>query len=140
MKEEIRTHPQGQPPIPLRQLWFGVGAGPIIWAIHLVVVYAMVGLHCQWGWFSFTTLGFPGLQLLLVVVTLIAAAGVLWGALLARRNWHEIEQANDRGNGVRERVDERNYFMSYSGFLLSILFLIAIVAAVIPVFVLPPCG
>lgn len=122
--------------VPPRQLWFGVAAGPIVWAIHLVLVYALVSLACNWRFFSFTMLGVPGIVVILTAVTLVMGAIVLYAGLLSRRNWRLIQE-EERLHGRRE---ERHYFLAYSGLLLSALFLLAMLVALIPAFVLGPCA
>lgn len=123
--------------VPPRQLWFGVAAGPIVWAIHLVVAYALVSLACNWNFFSFTMLGVPGIVAVLTLVTLAMGAIVLYAGLLAWRNWRLIEREAERVHGRRE---ERHYFLAYSGVLLSALFLLAILLSLTPAFTLGPCA
>lgn len=122
--------------IPPRQLWFGVAVGPIVWAIHLVVVYALVSLACNWRFFSFNMLGIPGIIFILTVVTLVMGAVVLYGGLLSWRNRRLIEEEAQ----ILGRREERHYFLAYSGVLLSALFFLAILVALIPAFVLGPCA
>lgn len=121
--------------IPPRQLWFSVAVGPIVWAIHLVVVYAMVSLACNWRFFSFTVLGVSGIIFILTVVTLVMGAIVLYGGLLAWRNRRFIEEEAQ----LHGRREERHYFLAYSGVLLSALFFLVILVSLIPAFVLGPC-
>ncbi|MFW6098260.1 MAG: hypothetical protein ACOC9Z_09285 [Chloroflexota bacterium] len=122
--------------VPPRQLWFGVAAGPILWAIQLVVVYALVSLACNWRFFSFTLLGVPGIVVILTTVTLVLSAIVLYAGLLSWHNWRVIQE-EEHAHGRRE---ERHYFLAYSGVLLSALFLLVMLVSLIPAFVLGPCA
>ncbi|HSM54539.1 MAG TPA: hypothetical protein VK879_00155 [Candidatus Sulfomarinibacteraceae bacterium] len=119
-----------------RQLWFGVAAGPIVWAIYLGVSYTLVALHCQWGFFSFRALGGPGLLLILTAVALVAAAPVLYGAYAAYGNWRAFESKET----LQGRVEERQHFLALSGVLLSSLFFLVILVTWIPIFVMGPCA
>ena len=119
-----------------RELWFGVAAGPILWAVHLVLSYGLVSLACTWGFFNFTVSGIAGIVVVLTALTIVFAVVVLYAGILARRNHSEIEE---RGT-LRGRVEERHHFLATSGMLLSGLFFVVIVVSLIPAFVLGPCS
>jgi len=119
-----------------RELWFGVAAGPILWAVHLVLSYGLVSLACSRGFFNFTASGVAGIVVVLTALTLVFAAVVLYAGILARRNRREFDE---RGT-LRGRVEERHHFLATSGMLLSALFFPAIVVSLIPAFVLGPCA
>lgn len=123
-----------------RELWFGVAAGPILWAIHLVVSYGLVSLHCNWAFFSFTMLGAPGIVAILALFTFAVLAVVVYAGIRARRNWNVMRQQEMAAASGEARTEERHEFLSISGALLSALFAAAILIALIPALVLGPCA
>jgi len=105
-------------------LWAGVLLPPFAWTVHLGIAYALSGGLCEsramWPFY------------LLSAVTLgIAAAGGWIAHSIRRGTADEPEEApNSRARGR---------FMALSGVLLSVIFMLAILAQTIPMFVLEPC-
>lgn len=109
----------------LLALWFGLLAGPAAWFLHLNISYSLVRLVCSSGqsWLlHFTTLA----------TVLLAAAGiwVAWGS------WKRVGQPGvTKGAGTLGR----SRFLALSGIGLSGFFLLIILLAWIPDFLLHPC-
>lgn len=115
------------------QLWFSLLSGFVVWVIHLMIVYSLTSLACEWGWFPFTVVGLAGLKIVQIVVTVIAAMVIGLGGYYALRNRErlgdsEIPEAN------------RHHFMVYLGLALSMLFFALVAISIIPILVLPACG
>ena len=109
---------------PLR-LWAGILAGPIAWALDLLVCYAIVKWTCLTGrhWlFDASTIG--GLAIVAV------GAALAWSAL------QETAQAEPTDGGMPL---QRAKFMAILGLTASALFGLTIAAAWIPRFVLDAC-
>ena len=84
-----RTVPTDNPPpsgIKSWQLWFSLGAGIIVWVIHLMIVYPLTSLSCEWGWFPSAVGGLSGLQVVQIIVTVIAAIITIVAGFLAFQN------------------------------------------------------
>lgn len=126
-------------PIGPGRLWFGVGAPPVIWALHLVIVYAIQSVSCHWGFLQFTILGINALRFVLLVITLLAAIGVLAGGLVAYRSYQEIDGSRDMEDETGW-LEGRFMFMAQSGVLLAGLFLFALVLTIFPIIFLQPCS
>ncbi len=131
-----RTLPQDDhapPGVKRWQLWFSLGAGVALWGLHLMIVYPITSLTCEWGWFPFSVGVLSGLQFVQIVVTVIAAAATLLAGYFALQNLQRL------GNGEVPDAN-RHRFMAYLGITLNILFFMLIVVTLIPIALLPPCG
>jgi hypothetical protein len=113
------------------QLWFSLLGGIVVWSLHLMIVYPLTSLNCEWGWFETNTGGLSGLQGIQIVVTVIAAVITGIGGLFAWRNRQQLSQVSD---------NHRHRFMANMGFGLNILFTSLIVVSLVPILTLPPCG
>lgn len=116
-------------------LWFGVATGPIAWALHLVLVYAVQTLSCQWGFLQFNVLGLHALRLTLLLLTGLILAIVIWSSFVAYGFWRQFGN-----NGVDRPEGDRFRFMAFSGLLLNIFFAVAIVLSMVPVLTLSICA
>jgi len=119
-----------------RQTGFSLAAGPVIWALHMAIVYPVTSLTCEWGWFPAEILGMPGLRFFQLAVTAVAAAIVGVAGLLALREWRALrEPASDQ-----EPDAALSPFMAMLGVLSNALFLLAILVAIVPILTLAPCA
>jgi hypothetical protein len=118
------------------QVWYGVAAGPVIWAMHLVAVYALQTLACEWGWLLDRVWGMPALRLALIIVTVIAVVAILFGGFLAFANWRLLR---DEAGDTRPEKD-RLAFMAYSGVGLSLLFATTTALKSVPILVIGICA
>jgi len=115
------------------QLWFSLATSTISWIVHLMVVYSLTSLSCEWGWFPFEVGELAGLQVIQLFVTLIATAITLFAGFLAYRNHRRIA-ANEVINA------DRHHFMAYLGIALSTFYTALIVISLIPILSLSPCA
>lgn len=129
------TRENAAPPVRDRTLWFGVGAGVIVWGIHFFTTYVLVDQVCRRNWFNFTVLGMPGLHFVLLLLTLIAIAIVATAGVLSYRHWRRLRGDDDSFAPESERYR----FMTFSGMMLSTLFAALIVVTFIPSFFVATC-
>jgi hypothetical protein len=106
-------------------LWTGLLAAPFAFLLHLQVNYVLVQKLCE-----------GGRMLILHLVTIAFLLIASGGAFIAWRNWQAAGRA---WPGEEGSVAERSRFMAAVGFLMSILFILAIIAQWIPEFMFPPC-
>jgi hypothetical protein len=106
-------------------LWFAILAGPVAWAAHLTIEYFLVTVHCQLNGGS-TSLYMDAVTAATVV---LCVAGGLVGLLI----WRQL--SGEHGSQV-----DRARFMAGAGVLLSLLFLVGIVLATVPVHALEACN
>src|SRR5690606_9900923 len=106
------------------RLWAGVLLAPVAWAVHLCVIYAMSSFVCTPPvlWPFYLSSG---------VALLVALAGgwTAWGV------WKRTEDEPEEAPTSRAR----GRFMTLGGLLMTGLFVIAILAQTIPMFLLEPC-
>lgn len=115
--EKRILHPRGQ-----AVQWTGLLAGPTAWALHMQANYSLVAWACKNG-------GEIVIHLVTVAALLITAVG----AFAAWRAWQQ---------GRAEEADgevSRTHFMGALGLLVSLMFLLVIIAQAIPSFVFHPC-
>lgn len=115
------------------QLWFSLVTGIVVWVVHLMIVYPLTSLTCEWGWFQYTAGSLTGLQIVQIIVTLVAGGITLIAAVLAFRNRQRL--INNESLEVN-----RHRFMAALGLALNIMFTALIVIALIPILSLPQCG
>lgn len=120
-----------------RALWGSLATGVVSWSLHLLISYALVSLACERGLLVRATIGaVPLIYWVVIGLTVIAAAAVLYAGIVAYRNWRRLQQthlANEEAPGGRFR------FMAWMGVLLNGIFLLAIVVSIFPTLFLPLC-
>ena len=120
------------------QLWLVVASGPVIWAIHLVVSYALVTLSCMWGFLQFLIIGMAAARFILVVFTVAVTLIMLYAGYLAFSNWRKLPASNGDGLGAPEQ--DRYRFMIFSAIALNGLFAIITLLSGMPGLFLPLCA
>ena len=119
-----------------RQLGASLAAGPLIWALHMSVVYPITSLTCAWGWFPDPILGLPGLRFVQLAVTAIAGGIVLVAGLTAFRHWRDL-----RGTVPADEPEaELRPFGAFLGVASNAVFLALIIVAVVPILAINPCA
>jgi hypothetical protein len=126
-----------QVPVSNKQLWFGVGAAAVAWALHFVIVYGFQSTACHWGFLQFDILGINALRLALLGLTFLAGVIVFLGGLTSYRNNQRLREAGAAEAGEPEG---RFLFMTQVGVLLSALFLLSIVFSLFPILLLEQCA
>lgn len=116
-------------------LAFAVYAAPAAWAVQLVVNYALSAHACYpinvplvtpvWGPLWFILIGVD-------MAAIIVAGGAFFIALAQRRRWADASPTH-----VGER---RNRFLAWWAVLISGLFSIAVIFAIVMLFILPVCN
>jgi hypothetical protein len=114
-------------------------AGPIIWSVHFLLVYLVTEAGCSGDG--------PGLRLfdppVPKAVTLAATAAAAATALGCATWWYRRWQASEHGPVADEAADladhDRGGTLAFTGFLLSLLSVVAILFVGLPALVLPSC-
>lgn len=106
----------------------------ILWAVHFVAVYSLVGVGCEEGWQRTPVLGTNGLTLLLVSITLPALSLIAW---IGWVGWQSHRQAS-RGGGSEDRGRWR--FLGLITLALAVLAFISTIMTAVPIMMLPPCN
>ncbi|MEQ8673825.1 MAG: hypothetical protein RLP44_18460 [Aggregatilineales bacterium] len=111
------------------QLWFSLFAGTFVWVLHLLTVYPLTSLTCEWDWFPSEIAGLHGLRFIQILITLVALAIVLQAGYFAFNIQRHLTPQNSR-----------HLFMARLGLALNIIFAGLIAFAVVPILALPVCG
>ncbi len=106
---------------------FGFFAGPVFWALQLLIGYALTPVACQ-----------AGTNLAIYIVSAVTGIIILAAGWLAYRNWREYS------HGHRELVDSKaqissSEFVALSGALLSTLFFLLVLYTGVSMIFLNPC-
>lgn len=113
--------------------WFrtltGAVSGFIVWALHFVAVYALVGVGCERAWDGWPIAGSNALTVLLVAVTLPALGAIAW---IGIGGW--------RSAGRRPRdIDGPWRFTGWLTAAAAVLAFTATLMTALPILMLPPC-
>lgn len=123
-------------------IWVQLLAGPVIWSVHFLISYMLVEAICRVAGPDFRLLGFPGLNLIVVVLTVLAVAVIVFFIFKSYRSWRDI----DRNRRLKEELQEDSRwsegpeeFLYFSGLLLSGLFAASTLMVGIPALFLQSC-
>ena len=130
MEHTVPHDHQPPPDVKSWQLWFSLAAGTVVWLIHLMIVYPLTSLTCEWGWFPSTVNGLTGLQVVQIIITIIAAIIIAVAGVFAFQNQRRL----------RTQEINRHYFMAQLGLALNILFFALVVVSLVPILSLPVCS
>lgn len=127
-----------------RRLILAALAGPVIWAVHFLLVYLLAELACRTGVLSGSLLGMTLLAWVTLTATLLALVVVGWVGVAAFRDWqHRRGGAETRRS---RRLDQASRiggspdgFLVLAGWVLGLLFGAMIVLTAVPILVLAPC-
>ncbi|HYJ47761.1 MAG TPA: hypothetical protein VEV81_14185 [Pyrinomonadaceae bacterium] len=120
-----RAEDEFSQPIGKLWLWLGLLTAPLVFLLHLEVNYALATQLCQ----STHKIAMP---LVTLAAVLVSAAG---GAL-AWRNWQETGR---KLPGEASGIIEPGRLLSAVGVFISLLFILILVAQLIPQFIFDPC-
>jgi hypothetical protein len=136
---EVEMEENRDPPVDSKRLWFALGAGPILWALHLLASYVLASLPCITPIFNFTALGLPGIRFVLIVFTLVMALLVFTAGFMGYGIWQSLRRQAGEREEDRRPGETRLHFMAFSGTLLSVLFGAAILLTTGPILELHVC-
>jgi hypothetical protein len=122
-------------PASFRAAWLLLLAGPVIWAVHFMAVYLVAEAVCSAGDSTAEVLGLPWLSFVTIAVTVAAAVATLVLAVVAWRHWRL--RTDDPSGWIAG--DERNAGLALGGFLLGLMFTVAILFVGLPAAFLEPC-
>lgn len=107
---------------------FGFLGGAISWLLHLAIAYGLTEIDCRSQRLAFEFLGLPGLHVLGLILTLLAAltaAAATFAAATShprRLGWSRLDPRETHESEGRSR------FMAFTGTGLSALFTLAILS------------
>lgn len=117
-------------------------AGPMVWAVHLLVVYITAAIACAHGFFHDELLGIRTVPLIGGGATLIAVALIADALFISARRWRGRPFDGERvplPPHDSNDVASRRRFMAYAGVLLSGIALIGTVWQSLPIIFFASC-
>jgi hypothetical protein len=117
-----------------RLLWFAFLGAPVVWAMNLLLGYAIQATACD-AWNN------PAVaRLLPALCSLLAAAVAVIAVVLAHRMWRGTGVGEENPEAEVSAAEGRTWFMSYGGLLTSLLFLLAIILTGVAELTVSPCS
>ena len=136
----MSTHDEDHVPLPADQghglaVWLLFLAGPTLWFTHFILVYVLAEVLCKplAGVDGVTSL--PLISVLTIVATIVFAVATAAGAWLAFRRWREWQDSPRD----EEQSAMQGETLVFTGFLLGLLFTVAVLMTGAPALVLRPC-
>ncbi len=120
-------------PKEIESLWT-LFTGPTVWALHFLVCYITISVHCAKA--DGAASSFHSVRLILGVVTGVALAGIVLAAYLAWRQWGF--GSGDPPHDEASRKD-RLLFQGFATLLLSGLSFIAVLFVAMPLLFMGAC-
>jgi hypothetical protein len=117
-------------------LWLGAASGTVIWALQLIISYALAALNCAWALFRFTILGLEGVRFILAGITLLATIGLVAGLVFNIRTWRSIQHIE---KPEQHDPTQRFRFMLYIGAILNSIYLMGMVWSFVVIFLYDLC-
>lgn len=123
--------------------WPTVLVGPVIWISHFMLVYLVAEAFCEVGASGPRMLGLPVVSVVTVAATLIAVAVI---GVAAVRAWLRLgpegpdgdEPPVEQRSGMG-RLRGRDHPLVFTGLLLDVLSIMAVLFVGVPAIVLQPC-
>ena len=115
-------------------------AGPSIWMAHFFAVYLVAEVLCAVG-VGAEVLSLPLLSAVTLLATALAVVAAAVTTVLAYRRWRHTASASQVADGDQssETREEHDAQIALAGFLLGILFIVAILFVGMPAAALGPC-
>jgi hypothetical protein len=121
----------------VRDSLLGAVHGPIILSAYFVAVYGYLSVGCILRWDHTALAGIDLVTLGLLLISALALAFIVFGALLSARVWRLAHARLVEGDDDRE---ERRRFTGRLGVMLSALSLVSLAWIALPVMLQrPPC-
>lgn len=116
-------------------------AGPVIWMAHFMAVYLVIEAACAGSAGDSQVLGLPVLSFVTLVATAVAVAAIAATTTVSYRAWRAQERRFDgaAGDDPEQADATRDRSLTFAGFLLGLLFALAVLYVGVPALWLSPC-
>ncbi|HXU90273.1 MAG TPA: hypothetical protein VFQ62_15575 [Methylomirabilota bacterium] len=108
-----------------RRLWLAIVVGPLAWLVYLTTAYALVPWACRRP---------TGGMIALLAAGVVALALSTAGLITAWQAWRRVGSGTTAGT-----ITGRMRFMALTGIGTSALFVLIVVAGMLPLLILAPC-
>lgn len=113
-------------------LWYAFVGGAAIWFFQFCIFYALAEISCNSNVLNFTILNLSGANFVALLIGVLSVVLVLFAIVVSFRHRRESQQ-------VARETDERRVFMARASIYMNLFYLLAVIATIISVFLLPPC-
>ena len=120
-----------------RTVWVPFLAGPVIWFGHFMLVYLLAEVLCKPLRVDVHVAGLPLVSFLTVVATVVAVVAAVAFTAKAYRRWQAV--IGGESSAADQVADGPTGALAFTGFLLGILFAVAVVFTGAPALWLQPC-
>ena len=136
----MSTRDEDYVPLPADQghgigVWILFLAGPVLWFTHFMLVYSLAEVLCKPLADVNGAGSLPLISVLTIGSTIIFALATTAGAVLAYRRWRAWQASRPS----EERLSVQGEVLVSAGFLLGVLFTIAVIFTGVPALALQPC-
>lgn len=121
-----------------RALIFGLLAGPVVWSVYFLAVYAVGEFGCLSGALAGTVAGLPLVSVMVMAATLAALLVLAWAGWRTYAGWRRARAW--RATGEPANQPGRTQFLEAGALILLALFSAAVLLTGVPMLVLRPCG
>ena len=121
-----------------RTVWVPFLAGPVIWFAHFMLVYLLAEVLCKPLRVDVQVAGLPLVSFLTVVATVVAVGAAAAFTARAYRRWQAVT-GRESSAADQHDVHGPTGALAFTGFLLGVLFAVAVVFTGAPAFWLQPC-
>lgn len=125
-----------------RTIWVLFLAGPTIWFAHFMLVYLVAEAVCVGGRPDRELWGMPLVSTVTVVATVAAVVAIAAFTAVAYRRWRQDEALVDGQGDDEEELAAavgRDRALAFAGFVLGVLFVVAVLYTGAPALWLTPC-
>jgi hypothetical protein len=133
-----RLHPRERAPI--SRLAFGLLAGPVGWALHLLVNTSIAGQYCAGASMTAEASASDATLSTIFLIDLIAIVLAIAGGYVAFEIWEKTAKGAQRHTDrITLAGEDRTRFLAFCGLLTSTLFGLALIFDAVGAMVGPPC-
>jgi len=112
--------------------------GTVVWGIYFMLVYSLTSLTCVWNWFGIANGGSGnGLKVTQLIATIIAVGIIAYFAFVDYREWRAGKSAGQ--DEEAETMTAADPMLAFVALLTNLLYILIIVASLVPIFVVPVC-
>lgn len=121
-------------------IWAIVLAGAFIWFAHFGLVYLVAEAACRFDLLGAEVAGLTVLSVVILASTAVAVIATVVPTVMALRRWRaDPPDDADSSPGGLDHPLERDRALAFVGFILNLLFIVAVLAVGLPALVLAPC-
>lgn len=120
-------------------LWFGLLSGPVVWAVHFLLIWAVTEMGCVPGAEQVNVISPQVIRIIVLLASALALLAMGAGVWAAQRRRRTLHEPHDNGLDPQE-TSKRAWFMVNMSLLLNPFFAAGVILEASALLVLPVCG